>query len=357
MVLPRAIAYDQAWCRLPDYQVHAMTILHLSWERLPVVAILHDDSDGNRALKLRPLSLAEREFIDEPPMAEAQSTVLDDPGSNLLLPLKDGVLVIGEQLAFCYQLFPPDEQQGELEDIALPSSPPKSAGSSSSKGKGKRRNIEQGTTCESRRPGRKSHEVYCKVPLGIYTTYTPLTGQDDAFLIGDHSGSLLKVWLERDATGKVTSVECSELGHRVTSAPTALVLLPNNRLYVASHSGDAQVFELDALSASSKRNATPMEVDNEPSTAETSAHLKLVQRQTNLAPIVDFVVVENEFGQSHMVACSGCNADGSLRIISHGVGLTELASFDLENIQRVWALKGQTCGDFFFSSRLSRHID
>lgn len=330
-----------------------MVGLNLSWEKLPVVAILHDNADGHRTLKLRPLSLTERDFIDDPPHAEAQSTVLDDPGSNLLLPLRDGVIVVGEQLAYCYQLFKPDAAgNGEPEEdttaVNVPSSPPKSSAGSAAKGKGKRKSSSM-TSDQPNKPrklGRKSHEVYCRLPLDIYTASAPVPDRPDAFLLGSQTGSLLLLEIERDAASKITAVSYQELGHRVISAPTALVPLPEGRLFVASHSGDAQVFKLDLMppGGNNARQSTPMEIDQNEETAEaSSAHLRLIQRQTNLAPIVDFVVVENELGQSHMVACSGCNSDGSLRIISHGVGLTELASFDLEKVQKVWALKGSSC--------------
>ena len=64
---------------------------------------------------------------------------------------------------------------------------------------------------------------------------------------------------------------------------------------------------------------------------------------TNLAPIVDMVVVDLERqGQGQLVTCSGVYKEGSLRIIRNGIGIQEHASIDLPGIKGMWALRVET---------------
>jgi DNA damage-binding protein 1 len=74
--------------------------------------------------------------------------------------------------------------------------------------------------------------------------------------------------------------------------------------------------------------------------SEGEMQLDILNTYTNLAPIVDFCLVETDDGKgpSHIVTCSGGKDDGTLRVVRHGVGLTELAALDMEGIQRVWTL-------------------
>ena len=73
---------------------------------------------------------------------------------------------------------------------------------------------------------------------------------------------------------------------------------------------------------------------------EESNDIQVIDTFTNLAPISDFCIVESKVGgATQIVTCSGAYADGSLRIISNGVGMSELASLDAEGLQRVWNLR------------------
>lgn len=48
------------------------------------------------------------------------------------------------------------------------------------------------------------------------------------------------------------------------------------------------------------------------------------QRWTNIGPILDLVVVDLERqGQGQVVTCSGCNKDGSIRVVRNGIGINE----------------------------------
>jgi DNA damage-binding protein 1 len=166
--------------------------------------------------------------------------------------------------------------------------------------------------------------------------------QPGNFFLGDLHGNLhiLQAQSEDDRIVRLTLLECGHI-----SSPRALVALSQAHLYVGSHYGDSQLLKLSFPSTERHREETPMDIDEDdlpssqrPQPTETAPSLEIVSTYTNLAPIVDFAVVENEH-QSHIVTCSGSYNDGSLRIVSHGVGLTELASLDLENVQKVWAVK------------------
>lgn len=62
---------------------------------------------------------------------------------------------------------------------------------------------------------------------------------------------------------------------------------------------------------------------------------------TNLAPIIDFCLVDFEKrGQSQVVACCGAHKDGSLRIIRNGIGIEEIGELgDMNGITGLFALR------------------
>lgn len=54
------------------------------------------------------------------------------------------------------------------------------------------------------------------------------------------------------------------------------------------------------------------------------SYVEVLERYVNLAPIVDFCVVDLERqGQGQVVTCSGAYKDGSLRIVRNGIGINE----------------------------------
>lgn len=80
--------------------------------------------------------------------------------------------------------------------------------------------------------------------------------------------------------------------------------------------------------------------------------VQVLDRFTNLGPIVDFAVQDLERqGQGQLVSCSGVGADGSLRIVRNGIGINETATIELAGIKaRCWELacgamrQGALCG-------------
>ncbi|KAJ1342195.1 hypothetical protein BSLG_003118 [Batrachochytrium salamandrivorans] len=73
----------------------------------------------------------------------------------------------------------------------------------------------------------------------------------------------------------------------------------------------------------------------------TQEHTISLKLSTNLAPISDFCVVDIEKqGQVQLVACSGAQRDGSLRIIRNGIGVEEIGQLeDMQEMTGVWGVK------------------
>lgn len=103
-------------------------------------------------------------------------------------------------------------------------------------------------------------------------------------------------------------------------------------LFIASHEGDSQVVRLDIESA--------------------SPTIELLQTMPNIAPILDFTVMDmggregetqtNEYssGQARLVTGSGAWEEGSLRSVRSGVGLEDIAILaDMEDVKGIFALR------------------
>lgn len=59
----------------------------------------------------------------------------------------------------------------------------------------------------------------------------------------------------------------------------------------------------------------------------------MLQEFTNLAPIVDFSVVDlDNVGQGQLVACCNTGASGSLRLVRAGISIVEHAGIELEGV-------------------------
>ncbi|KAI9344372.1 CPSF A subunit region-domain-containing protein [Obelidium mucronatum] len=101
-----------------------------------------------------------------------------------------------------------------------------------------------------------------------------------------------------------------------TSSPSSITSLSPNLAFIGSHFGDSQFLHIEY---------------NE------------METYPNLAPIVDFSYLDpstgslGSGGQSKVVACCGFGKTGSLRILSNGVGVQEIAELeDVAGVQGVW---------------------
>ncbi|KAH6995588.1 mono-functional DNA-alkylating methyl methanesulfonate N-term-domain-containing protein [Ilyonectria sp. MPI-CAGE-AT-0026] len=146
------------------------------------------------------------------------------------------------------------------------------------------------------------------------------------YFLADDYGRLDMLTIETtvEATGVVvTGMTLSPLKVQdsiaITSRASSLVYMGNNTLFVASHHGDSQLFQVDP----------------------ESNMIMLIKSLSNNAPIMDFSIMDmgnregdsqagNAFssGQSRIVAGCGAYRDGTLRSIRSGVGLEDRGILD-----------------------------
>ncbi|KAF5678820.1 dna damage-binding 1 [Fusarium heterosporum] len=146
------------------------------------------------------------------------------------------------------------------------------------------------------------------------------------YLLADDYGrlDLLTIETNIESTGNVVTgmtLEPFKLGNSlaITSRASSLVHLGDGTLFVASHHGDSQLYQIDVEAVTAT----------------------LIQPYSNNAPILDFSIMDmgnregdaqagNVFssGQSRIVAGCGAYRDGSLRSIRSGVGLEDRGVLD-----------------------------
>lgn len=146
------------------------------------------------------------------------------------------------------------------------------------------------------------------------------------YLLADDYGrlDLLEIQTSSESTGVVvTGMKVSPMRFQdsvaITSRASSLVYLGDNTLFLASHHGDSQLFQIDIESKT----------------------IVLMKTLSNNAPMLDFSIMDmgnregdtqagNAFssGQSRVVAGCGAYQDGSLRSIRSGVGLDDKGILD-----------------------------
>ncbi|XP_015373328.1 PREDICTED: DNA damage-binding protein 1-like [Diuraphis noxia] len=165
--------------------------------------------------------------------------------------------------------------------------------------------------------------------IGI-VCYTRVDIEGTRYLLGDHSGCLLMLFLKYEKTSngkfKVTDLTLGYFGE--ISIPVSLTYLDNKVIYVASKFGDSQLIKLH------------YEFN------QSGSHVAVLDQYLNLGPIVDMCLVDiDQRGQEQIVTCSGAYKDGSLRVINNGVGIQEIATIDLLGIKGIWSLSFNTKSD------------
>ncbi|BGP43549.1 hypothetical protein JCM10449v2_007590 [Rhodotorula kratochvilovae] len=278
--------------RLSTLNITSLAFVPSASSAHPVLAAAYASHTGHKVLTTYAVDLAEKELADGP-LAEQ---VLADPGSELVVPLAGGVAVVGEESLTWYAM-----GEGDQEDNA--------------KGKGRAVDGAGGAT------------VRCRLPVSRVTAWAPL--DPERILLGDLYGKLLLVSATLAGAGRVTNLAVQDLGD--TTSPTSIVPLSPSTVYLSSRFGDSQLVRLPSTGAA----ADAMQDDE----ADGTNELALVESYASLAPILDFVLVGDSASSSsgYVVTCSGAYKTGSLRIVRRGVGLTELASLDVDGVQRVWA--------------------
>lgn len=140
-------------------------------------------------------------------------------------------------------------------------------------------------------------------------------------LISDHFGGLHLVILTPGAAPSVVQTAHIEaLGE--TSCASSISYLDNGVVFIGSAFGDSQLIKLN------------------PEKDAQGTYIEVLETFDNLGPIMDMCVADlDRQGQGQAVTCSGCNKDGSLRIIRNGIGINDHAAIELAGIKNMWSLR------------------
>ncbi|TGZ82422.1 DNA damage-binding protein 1 [Ascodesmis nigricans] len=158
------------------------------------------------------------------------------------------------------------------------------------------------------------------------------------FLLADELGRLKVIFLEVKEE-KVVDIKVENIGE--TAVASSIVYLDNGHVFIGSHFGDSQLVKL----------------------APTDPKCQVIQAFPNLAPILDFQVLDGESGQegaqehqqsiyssgqNRIVTGSGGYKDGGLRSMKNGVGLEDTATVleDMEGVRSLWALQSNPDSSF-----------
>ncbi|XP_018018027.1 DNA damage-binding protein 1 [Hyalella azteca] len=168
-------------------------------------------------------------------------------------------------------------------------------------------------------------DSHVTIAAGILSTstvicYAPVDRDGSRYLLGDLSGRLFMLLLEKTAPDADPDIKLELLGEVCT--PECITYLDNGVIYVGSRLGDSRLVRLN-------KTQDPV----------TKSFLTTMQTFPNLGPIAHMTVVDLERqGQGQLITCSGAFKEGSLRIIRNGVGIQELACIELPKIRGMWGL-------------------
>jgi len=155
------------------------------------------------------------------------------------------------------------------------------------------------------------------IDVGTMLSWGSVDSNGSRYLLGDSFGGLYVLVLNHD---RGWDLKVEKLGE--TSISSSISYLDNGVVFVGSSYGDSQLVKLNSAKD------------------EQGSYINILENYTNLAPIVDFVVVDlDRQGQGQVITCLGAFKDGSLRIIRNGIGINEQASIDLPGIKGIWSLK------------------
>lgn len=153
----------------------------------------------------------------------------------------------------------------------------------------------------------------------LVTAWCAVEASHKRLLLGDMNGSL-HVLVLRVGVDKSVSMKLERLG--AASIAATLAYLGTASVFVGSALGDSMFVKL---------SSEPL-----PTTYE---YVQVLERFTNVAPIVNFCAVDlDRQGQHELVTCSGAFQDGSLRVVRNGVGLNRVSDFPLVGIRGLWSL-------------------
>ncbi|KAJ8655656.1 hypothetical protein O0I10_008745 [Lichtheimia ornata] len=171
-------------------------------------------------------------------------------------------------------------------------------------------------TCHDKRAPQNSKST--SINFTIMTAHSEFTmGEEENSIqcfLSDTSRVLyvLRIWFNTNGTAVRIALE--SLGMAVRAS--AIVPLPNDRLFLGSAQADSTLIKLD------------------------SKPITVLDELLSLAPIVDFCLFDlDKQGRQTMVCCSGADNNGSLRMVQDGVGFLPKTELLMPGIKGVWTLK------------------
>ncbi|KAF8853733.1 hypothetical protein BDZ45DRAFT_729321 [Acephala macrosclerotiorum] len=168
------------------------------------------------------------------------------------------------------------------------------------------------------------------------------------YILGDEFGGLHLLTIQVDGQ-EVHGMKLQKIGKAAKA--TVMVHLGDGFVFIGSHEGDSQFVQLNIEAALS---ASPTMDD------EKKTPLKLIQTMSNIAPVLDFAVMDmggregetlsNEYstGQARIVTGSGVYESGSFRSVRSGVGLDDIGIMadDMIDIRGVWSLRSSSKSEY-----------
>ena len=173
------------------------------------------------------------------------------------------------------------------------------------------------------------------------------------FLLGDDCGRIHILAVIQTSQGKIVDLHLDTLGEANISS--CLVYLEHGIFFLGSQYTDSQLIQIldQPMEISSSLNN---ENELNPLLHGSSVtYLNVIEEFVNLGPIVDFDLLPTSHSligseaqdrsmslqnqQSMAITASGAGKDGSLRLVSNGIGLTEYAAAELAGIKGMWNIR------------------
>lgn len=172
-------------------------------------------------------------------------------------------------------------------------------------------------------------QVTVESPLKEASVFVAWVARDERhYFLADDYGKMHLLTIFTEGV-EVDRLETHFIG---TTSRAACLAYSNDMLFVGSHYGDSQLFNVDL---------------------EERPYLRLIQVIRNVAPVLDFAVMDMgnregdsqlgsaySSGQARIVTGSGVHKDGSLRSVRSGVGLEDIGTLgDLEDVRGLFPLR------------------
>jgi len=189
------------------------------------------------------------------------------------------------------------------------------------------------------------HYRYASLGNSEITAIGPIDDDRDArrkgkirYLLSDIQGSMYIVVV----TDNPRQILTQHIGR--TSIASTISYLDSSIVYVGSSMGDSQLVKLCSEPNESGSNLDVLYVSTSRYSHIFCSHNLLTHYNretfTNVGPIVDMVAVDlQRHGQCKLITCSGAYGDGTLRVVSNGIGFEEHAEIELSGIKGVWSIR------------------